>query len=346
MHGCRGPIRIILGCLLLLYVCNIPQAVALWPQPVNITTTGRVLGLCPQRLKFSLKSQRGCSLLDKAFDRYKDLLKHAKFPILKEDGSLSSKCERSISNVEVHLWSADQSLGLETHEAYSLTVHAPTVVIQASTVYGALHALESLLQLVWTSPDSSNDPTSLSHHHHKKHQRVLRIHETSIYDAPRFRHRGLLIDTARHFLPLHIIKSQLEAMSIVKINVLHWHIVDDQSFPYASERLPELAEKGAFLPKQVYSRDDIEEVVEYARERGIRVVAEFDSPGHTLSWGKSHPEVLAQCGSSELGPMDPSKDDTYSLLWQLLREASSWFPDAFVHIGGDEVAIDCWKVGL
>lgn len=183
-------------------------------------------------------------------------------------------------------------------------------------------------------------------HHHKK---IIVINESIIYDTPRFRWRGLLLDTARHYLPVNVIKKHLDAMAMSKLNVLHWHIIDDESFPLVLEKNPGLAKKGAFSRDQVYTHSIIKEIVQYARERGIRVVPEFDTPGHMRSWGKSHPDILTQCFSHgkpmEIpGPGNPAKNATYQLIWQLLHESSSWFPDAFVHLGGDEVDEGCWQV--
>ncbi|KAL4440050.1 hypothetical protein ABPG75_003051 [Micractinium tetrahymenae] len=183
----------------------------------------------------------------------------------------------------------------------------------------------------------------------KRHSTVLLIEETSIYDAPRFRYRGLLLDTARHFLPVSVIKTHLDAMTMVKMNCLHWHITDDESFPWQLEEIPELSERGAFAPEAVYTAADIKEVVEYARFRGIRVIPELDTPGHTQSWGKSFPSLLTECfntngeSTGRLGPINPARNESYGFMWRLLREAARHFPDPYLHLGGDEVDHECWR---
>ena len=110
-----------------------------------------------------------------------------------------------------------------------------------------------------------------------------------VLDYPRFKHRGVLVDTARHFLPMDTLYEILDGMAMNKFNVMHWHIVDDQSFPFGSQILPDLPGKGSYFAKagkHVYSIDEVKSIVEYARVRGIRVIPEFDTPGHTQAWGK------------------------------------------------------------
>lgn len=129
----------------------------------------------------------------------------------------------------------------------------------------------------------------------------LKIKRQIIEDKPRLPHRGLLLDTSRHFLPVKDILLTLDAMSYNKLNVFHWHIVDDNSFPFESAIFPELSSKGAYHPSMIYKRSDIEEIINFARLRGIRVIPEFDTPGHTESWGQGYPELLTKCyGTSNL----------------------------------------------
>jgi len=196
------------------------------------------------------------------------------------------------------------------------------------------------------------------HHrkHHKKHHKHGQgsksfwiINATVVRDAPRFHHRGLLIDTARHFLPVSVIMGQLDAMEQAKLNVLHWHLVDDQSFPLQSAAVPSLSLEGAFAVEAVYSPQDVAAVVAYAHARGIRIIPEIDTPGHTRSWGRGDLRLLTECHdergqpTGEVGPLDPTRQHTYTVLWRVLQEVSAHFPDSYMHLGGDEVSLNCWQ---
>ncbi|XP_017493563.1 PREDICTED: beta-hexosaminidase subunit beta-like, partial [Rhagoletis zephyria] len=165
-------------------------------------------------------------------------------------------------------------------ESYSVKVPTDGAagVIEAQTVWGALRGLETFSQLVYA--DAKNQ---------------LLINETEIEDGPRYRYRGLLLDTARHYLPKKILLANLDAMAYNKLNAFHWHLVDDQSFPFVSQKYPTIHQKGAYTPKHVYSPADVQEVIEYARMRGIRVIPEMDTPGHTHAMARAYPELLTPC---------------------------------------------------
>ena len=113
------------------------------------------------------------------------------------------------------------------------------------------------------------------------------INETEVHDYPSYSHRGFLMDTSRHYIPMQIILRHLDAMEAVKLNVLHWHITDDQSFPLQSLKYPKLSEFGAFNHRtHIYNQQDVRTIIEEARLRGIRVIPELDIPAHTRSWAK------------------------------------------------------------
>jgi len=210
-------------------------------------------------------------------------------------------------------------------ESYALDVTSSGAKLHAATPLGTLRGLQTFLQLVAITPDGFAAPG---------------VH---IEDQPRFPWRGLLIDSGRHFQPLDVIKRNLDGMEAVKMNVLHWHLSDNQGFRIESRKFPKLQELGS--DGRFYSQDEIREVIDYARDRGIRVVPEFDMPGHSTAWFTAHPELASGQGPYEIErkwgvfdpAMDPTNEKTYKLLDEFIGEMAKLFPDPFFHIGGDEV---------
>lgn len=203
--------------------------------------------------------------------------------------------------------------------------------LSAATSIGVIRGLETLLQCVQTDPSGTRIPAVV------------------IGDQPRFRWRGVLLDSSRHFLPVESVKRTLDGMAAFKFNVLHWHLSDDQGFRLESKRFPKL--HGAGSDGLFYTQAEIREIVTFAAERGIRVVPEFDMPGHATSWFVGYPELASGPGpyvvQREAGlfepTMDPSRPEIYTFLDGFFSEIAELFPDAYVHIGGDEVDAAQWK---
>ena len=210
-------------------------------------------------------------------------------------------------------------------ERYSLRVTPMGVSIDASTSLGVLRALATLEQLPRTNKKGRYLP------------------EVDIRDQPRFAWRGLLIDAARHFMPVAVIKRNLDGMAAVKLNVLHWHLTDDQGFRIESKVFPRLQTVGS-TDGLFYTQAEVREVLAYAAARGIRVVPEFDMPSHTTSWIVAYPRLASN--DSAYAPytrwrttnvaIDPTRETTYTFIDSLLTEMTGLFPDPYFHAGGDE----------
>ncbi|CAF2080070.1 unnamed protein product [Rotaria magnacalcarata] len=179
----------------------------------------------------------------------------------------------------------------------------------------------------------------------------------AIIDSPRFQHRGVLLDSSRHFLPVPLIKKNLDVMAYNKLNVFHWHIVDDQSFPFESRTFPNLSRQGAFSSDHVYTPEDVTSIIEHARLLGIRVIPEIDTPGHTYSWGKSMPELITVCWANgkpyqaiygqhgEMEILNPIEPRVHSTMDALLREVKSIFPSNYIHLVTPGTIVQIWKAG-
>lgn len=210
-------------------------------------------------------------------------------------------------------------------ESYELNIKDDKIEIHAVTDVGAMHALSTLIQLISVQDASYGFPAVV------------------IKDAPRFVWRGLMLDVARHFMPMEVVKRNLDAMAFVKLNVFHWHLVDDQGFRVESNSYPRLHENAS--DGLYYTQNQIKEIVEYADNRGIRVVPEFDVPGHATAFLTAYPEFASKKGeeysierySGIFDPtLDPTNENTYVFLNGLFKEMTSLFPDQYFHIGGDE----------
>nr|CAH8845406.1 unnamed protein product [Trichobilharzia regenti] len=213
-------------------------------------------------------------------------------------------------------------------ESHKISILDGKIDIECNEVWGALHALQSIIQLV-----------------HRGKLGSLVMYERIIEDAPLYIHRGFLVDTANHYISVDEILKFIDAMAVVKMNMFHWHMTDDSSFPYVSSTYPQLSLKGAYHPRRlVYENADVIRVIEYARLHGIRVMVEFDTPSHTKSWEKSHPEIRTDCNNKgNLGPFNPANETTFEFLKAFFKEVTSVFPEPFIHLGGREVSFDCWK---
>lgn len=216
-----------------------------------------------------------------------------------------------------------QALGED--ESYRLDISNSGAQLNAPTTLGVMRGLQTFLQLVQTAGAGFAVPV------------------VSIEDSPRFPWRGLMIDVGRHFIPLDVLKRNLDGMAAVKLNVFHWHLSENQGFRVESKKFPKLQGMGS--DGLYYTQDEVRGVISYARERGIRVVPEFDMPGHATAWFVGYPELASGTGPYQIErqwgvfdpAMDPTREEPYKFLDAFIGEMAGLFPDQFFHIGGDEV---------
>jgi hexosaminidase len=221
-----------------------------------------------------------------------------------------------------------QSLGED--ERYLLDVSSAGAKLTAPNPLGVMHGLQTFLQLLEVTPDGYAAPA---------------IH---IEDTPRFAWRGLSIDVSRHFISMEVLKRNVDGMAAVKMNVLHLHLSDDQGFRLESREFPKLQELGS--DGMYYRQSEMRELIAYASDRGIRIVPEFDMPGHSTAWFVGYPELSSGPGPYQIErrwgifdpAMDPTREFTYKLLDKFIEEMTDLFPDPYFHIGGDEVNGKQW----
>ncbi|HKD63400.1 MAG TPA: family 20 glycosylhydrolase [Candidatus Acidoferrales bacterium] len=215
-------------------------------------------------------------------------------------------------------------------ESYTLDVSATGAKLTAPNPLGILHGLQTFLQLVEVSPGG------------------FVASSVHIEDSPRFPWRGLTIDVSRHFISSDTLKRNIDGMAAMKMNVLHLHLSDDQGFRMASAQFPKLVELGS--DGNYYTKPQMRDLIEYARDRGVRIVPEFDMPGHSTSWFVGYPALSSGPGPYQIErrwgifdpAMDPSREQTYVFLDKFIAEMASLFPDHYFHIGGDEVNGKQW----
>jgi len=358
--------------LSLLLVANLAAVAAVWPQVSSISSGETSLLVIPSDDFFQSAATGDLGeieTLQDAYARYASLtFPHpaSKVSVPSTDAEVESVSGRRLGHshaaAHVSTKSIQEVLGgevkltgmvikvedasedypqLDTDESYTLTIdtqHGSNGFITAHTIYGALRALETFSQLIYFDFDTA------TYHIDPMYGAPLSIH-----DSPRFPHRGLMIDTARHFLPMKTIKHAIDSMSYAKLNVLHWHLSDSQSFPLQFISRPKLWE-GSHSLKERYLQQEVRDVVEYARKRGVRVIPEFDVPGHAASWCTGYPEICPSDSSCKQ-PLNVARNETFELIDNIVSECveddtennEPMFHDKFFHLGGDEVDTSCWE---
>src|SRR5215813_13490560 len=288
----------------------VPASVKIQPGrlPVSATFTVATKGYADDRLRAAIRRMLarlgGRTVLSLSYDLAAD----------ENAAALVIQCERAGELVP----------SFKEDESYRLKITDKQARLTAPTVVGALRGLETLLQLLQSDRDGFFLPG------------------VEITDQTRFQWRGLLIDVGRHYQPLEVLRRNLDAMAAVKLNVLHWHLSEDQGFRVESKKYPKLQQMGS--DGLYYTQDQVKDIIGYARERGIRVVPEFDIPGHATSWLVGYPELGSAPGPYKIErgagifepALDPTREQTYKFLDGILGEMAGLFPDEYMHIGGDE----------
>ncbi len=243
------------------------------------------------------------------------------------------KTEEAMLNIVIEKPDHKPPQRLGDDESYALSIASDRIRLSSDGPLGVLRGLETFLQLV--TPCLGDQPGFCAP-------------AVEIHDNPRFPWRGLSLDVSRHFIPVEGIKRTIDGLAAVKLNVLHWHLSDDQGFRVESKKFPKLQQLGS--DGWYYTQAEIRDVVAYARDRGVRVVPEFDVPGHSTSWLAAYPNLASKPGTYQIvhdkgdpaGVIDPTRESTYKFLDGLFGEMAKLFPDEYFHIGGDEVSAQEW----
>jgi len=221
---------------------------------------------------------------------------------------------------------------LHDDESYQINISGSKINLKSASETGIIYGLETLVQLLEQSEGNWVLP------------------EVKIDDHPRYPWRGLMIDVSRHWIPKDVILRNLDAMGALKMNVFHWHLTDYQGFRVESKVFPKLHQMGS--EGNYYTQEDIKEVVQYAADRGIRVIPEFDIPGHSTGWLVGYPELGSAPGPYKVDTialgvfrpvMDVSNPKLYTFLDTFIGEMTTLFPDEYFHIGGDEIVAKDWE---
>jgi hexosaminidase len=292
----------------------------LMPQPASVTPGAGALGI-DANFTIALTGHAE-PRLDRAAERFLSQL-HRQTALLLSKRPARESAKATLV-VRTDRASKDvQELGED--ESYTLEVSSSGAKLNAANPVGVLRGLQTFLQLVQVTPDGFSAPA------------------VSIRDQPRFAWRGLLIDVGRHFIPVDVLKRNLDGMEAVKMNVLHLHLSDNQGFRVESKKFPKLQEQGS--EGLYYTQEEVRDLISYARDRGIRILPEFDMPGHSTSFFVGYPEIASGPGPYALDrkwgvldpAMNPTEEKTYKFLDDFIGEMAKLFPDQYFHIGGDEV---------
>jgi hexosaminidase len=242
-------------------------------------------------------------------------------------------------------------------EAYELTIKPIGIDIKASSQEGFYYGYQTLLQLLPGSVYSSSYQAGLK----------LKLTGVIIKDQPRFAYRGLLLDVGRYYLPVGFIKKTIDQLAIHKMNILHWHLTEDQGWRIEIKKYPKLTEIGSKRKESslghlsenqgdgiphggFYTQDEIRDLVAYAQTKHVTIVPEIEMPGHSLAALAAYPELGCTGGPYEVKSKWGVEEQiycptekTFEFLENVLTEVMDLFPSEYIHIGGDEAPKTTWK---
>lgn len=294
----------------------VPAVANLMPQPVSVIQNNEALPI-GGLIKWNFSTLKD-PFLERASARFVSSLQ-------KRTGMIWDDSLPSVP-ITIECAAADPGLGtIKAKESYNLTVDSKGIVLKAEGQAGVLRGLATLLQLAEYGPKG------------------FQFAGATIDDKPRFVWRGLLMDPARHHISVETLKRQIDAMEATKLNVMHLHLSDHEAFRVESKAFPKLHETAPF--GEYYTQDQIRDLVQYAADRGVRIIPEFDMPGHSGSEVKAYPYLGTPTDKADApdGVLDPTRETTYQFLEGFLDEMTRLFPDAFYHMGGDEVGGESWN---
>ncbi|KAJ9063386.1 Glucosamine-6-phosphate isomerase (Glucosamine-6-phosphate deaminase) (GNPDA) (GlcN6P deaminase) [Entomophthora muscae] len=312
--------------LLLSVVVSDPYAV--WPKP-EIIFAGDGVAKVHEQFKFTTTSQS--QELKVMMDRYEQQIRTTKWLPIVPWYQAKGEYKDILKAVDIKVESDDARLNETTDESYSLVLNHLQAIIEAKSIYGARHAMETLYQMV----------------QYQHNNRLISKWPITIHDKPKFKHRGLLLDTSHNYFPVKDILRTIKTMARNKMNVFHWHIVDSPSWPFQSEKYPLLSQYGTVFIDQIYTFKDIETIVEFATTHGVRVIPEFQT--HSSAMDLAYPELMP-CKKNyiintnqSIGKLYPYDDQPMKLVKGLMDEFIKLFPDSRLHITDTQAKQKCWE---
>ncbi|SAM02102.1 hypothetical protein [Absidia glauca] len=312
-----------------LLFCAVDAETFLFPIPQEVKWTGHGAALSHD---FKITGAQNNNVKEAA-KRYTKLIRKEKWePVqVPYEKQAPLKKARQLNQLKIQVKNNHVKLDIDVDESYKLDVpsNGGSATLTAPTWVGAIRGLETFSQLVTGSV----------------------VHTATIKDSPSYGHRGISLDTSRNFYPVSDLLRTIDALAYNKMNVLHWHATDSQSWPLVFKSHPELSAKAAYSKQETYSPKDVQTVIKYGQSRGVRVYVEIDMPAHTATIGESHPDVMT-CIDEFWGPLaaeppagqlNPISDKGLKLVKDLIKEATDVFPDTLYHTGGDEINGKCWE---